>query len=108
MIYNRSTFHSPFSLKDKFFNLDLTLFFSILILGVISIFAQFSSSGGNFDYYSKSHTIRFCIFFVLFLGVAFTPIKFWHGSSFFIFFILLLLLFLLNFTAFNPRDHVGG
>ena len=103
MIYNRSTFHSPFSLKDKFFNLDLTLFFSILILGVISIFAQFSSSGGNFDYYSKSHTIRFCIFFVLFLGVAFTPIKFWHGSSFFIFFILLLLLFFVKFYGIQSQ-----
>ena len=103
MIYNRSTFHSPFSLKDKFFNLDLTLFFSILILGVISIFAQFSSSGGNFDYYSKSHTIRFCIFFVFFLGVAFTPIKFWHGSSFFIFFILLLLLFFVKFYGIQSQ-----
>ena len=103
MIYNRSTFYSPFSLKDKFFNLDLTLFFSILILGVISIFAQFSSSGGNFDYYSKSHTIRFCIFFVLFLAVAFTPIKFWHGSSFFIFFILLLLLFFVKFYGIQSQ-----
>ena len=103
MIYNRSTFHSPFSLKDKFFNLDLTLFFSILILGVISIFAQFSSSGGNFDYYSKSHTIRFCIFFVLFLAVAFTPIKFWHGSSFFIFLILLLLLFFVKFYGIQSQ-----
>ena len=103
MIYNRSTFYSPFSLKDKFFNLDLTLFFSILILGVISIFAQFSSSGGNFDYYSKSHTIRFCIFFVLFLAVAFTPIKFWHGSSFFIFLILLLLLFFVKFYGIQSQ-----
>ena len=66
MIYKRYSIHSPFSIKDKLFNLDLTLFFSILLLGVISIFAQFSSSGGTFDYYSKSHALRFGIFFYYF------------------------------------------
>jgi rod shape determining protein RodA len=97
MLYNRNSFHSPFSFREKFFNLDLVLLFSILLLGIISIFAQYSSSGGNLDYYSKSHAIRFGIFFVLFLTVAFTPIKFWHGTSFFIFFILLLLLIFVKF-----------
>jgi rod shape determining protein RodA len=97
MLYNRSSFHSPFSLREKFFNCDLILLFSILLLGVISIFAQFSSSGGNIDYYAKSHALRFGVFFVLFLTVAFTPLKFWHGSSFLIFFILLLLLLVVKF-----------
>ena len=97
MLYNRSSFHRPFSLKDKFFNLDLTLMFSIMLLGVISIFAQFSSSGGSFDYYSKSHALRFVIFFILFLVVSFTPISFWHSTSFFIFFILVILLLFVKF-----------
>ena len=97
MLYSRSSFHSPFSLREKFFNCDLILLFSILLLGVISIFAQFSSSGGNIDYYAKSHALRFGVFFVLFLIVAFTPLKFWHGSSFLIFFILLLLLLVVKF-----------
>ena len=85
MLYSRHSLHSPFSVKDKLFNLDFILFFSILLLGVISIFAQFSSSGGNFDYYSKSHAIRFCLFFILFLGTSVTPIRVWHRSRFFIF-----------------------
>jgi rod shape determining protein RodA len=97
MPYNRSSFHTPFSLKEKFFNLDLILLFSILLLGIISVFAQFSSSGGNFDYYSKSHAVRFGVFFILFLVVAFTPIRFWHGTSFLIFLILLLLLLFVKF-----------
>ena len=101
MLYNRSSFHSPFSLREKFFNCDLILLFSILLLGVISIFAQFSSSGGNIDYYAKSHALRFGVFFVLFLTVAFTPLKFWHGSSFLIFFILLLLLLVVKFYDFS-------
>ena len=62
MLYSRSSFHSPFSIKDKLFGLDFTLLFSILLLGIISIFTQYSSSGGEFDYHSKSHALRFFIF----------------------------------------------
>jgi rod shape determining protein RodA len=97
MLYNRSSFHSSFSLREKFFNLDLILLFSILLLGIISIFAQFSSSGGIFDYYSKSHALRFSIFFLFFLGVSFTPIRFWHSSSFLLFLSLLGMLVFVKF-----------
>jgi rod shape determining protein RodA len=97
MLYNRSSFHSSFSLREKFFNLDLILLFSILLLGIISIFAQFSSSGGTFDYYSKSHALRFSIFFLFFLGVSFTPIRFWHSSSFLLFLSLLGMLLFVKF-----------
>jgi rod shape determining protein RodA len=97
MLYNRSSFHSSFSLREKFFNLDLILLFSILLLGIISIFAQFSSSGGIFDYYSKSHALRFSIFFLFFLGVSFTPIRFWHSSSFLLFLSLLGMLLFVKF-----------
>jgi rod shape determining protein RodA len=103
MIYKRYSIHSPFSIKDKLFNLDLTLFFSILLLGVISIFAQFSSSGGTFDYYSKSHALRFGIFFLLFLVISFTPIRFWHSTSFLIFLILLLLLIFVKYYGIQSQ-----
>jgi len=103
MMYRSSRIHSPFSIRGKIFSLDFTLLFSILILGVISIFAQFSSSGGTFDYFSKSHAIRFGIFFILFLVVSFTNISFWHGSSFFIFFILVLLLLFVKFYGIQSQ-----
>ena len=97
MLYSRSSLHSPFSIREKLFNLDLTLLLSILLLGIISIFAQFSSSGGTFDYYSKSHAVRFGVFFILFLFVSFTEIRFWHSASFLFFLILLLLLLFVQF-----------
>ena len=103
MLYSRHALHSPFSVRDKLFNLDFILFFSILLLGIISIFAQFSSSGGNFDYYSKSHAIRFCLFFVLFLVISFTPIRFWHSTSFFIFLSLLVLLIFVKFYGIQSQ-----
>jgi len=97
MLYSRSSLHSPFSIREKLFNLDLTLLLSVLLLGIISIFAQFSSSGGTFDYYSKSHAVRFGVFFILFLFVSFTEIRFWHSASFLFFLILLLLLLFVQF-----------
>jgi len=103
MMYNRSIIHSPFSIRSKIFGLDLSLLFSILLLGIISIFAQFSSSGGVFDYYSKSHAIRFCVFFILFLIVSFTPIRFWHSTSFIIFTSLLLLLIFVKFYGIQSQ-----
>ena len=103
MLYSRRSLHSSFSIRENFFLLDYTLLFAILLLGFISILAQFSSSGGTFDYFSKSHTIRFGFFFILFLAVSFTPIKFWHNSSFFIFLFLLLLLLIVKFYGIQSQ-----
>ena len=100
---NSSYIHSPFSIRDKISSLDYTLLFSILLLGIISIFAQFSSSGGTFDYYSKSHALRFTIFFILFLVVAFTEIRYWYNTSFLIFIILLLLLLFVKFYGIQSQ-----
>ena len=97
MIYSRSSFYSNLSLKEKISQLDFILLFSILLLGTISIFAQYSSSGGQFDYYSKSHAIRFSIFFILFLFISFVQIRFWNDYSLLIFFILVVLLLITKF-----------
>tara|TARA_B110000967_G_C18830331_1_gene533726 strand:- start:28 stop:1155 length:1128 start_codon:yes stop_codon:yes gene_type:complete len=97
MIYSRSSFYSNLSLKEKISQLDFILLFSILLLGTISIFAQYSSSGGQFDYYSKSHAIRFSIFFILFLFISFVQIRFWNDYSLLIFFILIVLLLITKF-----------
>jgi|TARA_B110000261_G_scaffold158368_1_gene194632 rod shape determining protein RodA len=102
-MYNRTSIHSPLSISDKISSLDFTLLISILLLGIISIFAQFSSSGGTFDYYSKSHAIRFAFFFILFLTVSFTPIRFWHSSSFIFFLFLLSLLIFVKFYGIQSQ-----
>ena len=71
----RQVFHSN-NLIDKINNLDFLLLFSIFFLGIISIFAQYSSSGGTFDYHAKSHAVRFFVFFFFFLIVSFTKVSF--------------------------------
>ena len=97
MFYSRASIHTPLSFKERFFSIDFTLLFSVLILGVISIFAQFSSSGGNFDYFAKSHAIRFGVFFIFFILISFINIRFWNDYSLLIYASLVILLILTKF-----------
>ena len=81
------------SLKDKIFAFDFTLFFLILLLGIISLFAMYSSERGNFSYHTQSHLYRFSIFFLLFVIISFFRIQFWYKSAYLFYFIVLILLF---------------
>ena len=81
------------SLKDKIFAFDFTLFFLILLLGIISLVAMYSSERGNFSYYTQSHLYRFSIFFLLFIIISFFRIQFWYKSAYLFYFVVLILLF---------------
>ena len=84
---------SSSALKDKILSIDYVLVFSILILGIISMFAMYSTDGGEFKYHTNSHILRFFVFFCLFFLVSLIQIRFWHDQSYLIyilFFILLL------------------
>jgi rod shape determining protein RodA len=83
--------------KDKILALDFVLIFLILILGIISIFAIYSTEQGNFGYYTKSHLYRFCVFFSLFIILSFFDIRLWYKISFLFYFIVLLLLLSVEF-----------
>ena len=80
------------SLKDKVLSLDYALLLLILILGIVSIFAMYSTERGNFDYYTKSHIYRFLVFFIIFLILSFLNIRIWFKSAYIFYFIVLLLL----------------
>ena len=84
---------SSLNLRDKLFSIDYILVLSILVLGVTSMFAMYSTDGGEFKYHTNSHILRFFIFFGMFFVVSFIGIRFWHSTSYFIYigiFILLL------------------
>ncbi len=88
---------SNLTFRDKFLSLDFFLIFLILILGVISVFAMYSTERGNFNYYTTSHIYRFCVFFLLFLVISFISINFWHKVSYIFYFIVLILLLVVHF-----------
>ena len=83
---------SNLSLRDKLFSIDYILVVSILILGIISMFAMYSTDGGQFKYHTNSHILRFFVFFVLFFLVSLIQIRFWHDQSYLIYIIFFLLL----------------
>ena len=85
------------SLRDKIFSLDYQLIFLVLLLGIISFFAMYSTERGNFDYYTQSHVFRFVIFFTMFIMIPFINIKFWYKSAYFFYFIILILLLSVDF-----------
>ena len=80
-------------LKDKIFALDFQLFFLILLLGVISLFAMYSTEQGEFGYFTQSHLYRFVIFFSIFIIISFFRVEFWFKSTYLFYLIVLVLLF---------------
>jgi len=82
---------------DKILSLDFKLIFLVLLLGVISFFAIYSTERGNIDYYTESHFYRFCIFFLLFIVLSFVKINFWYKSAYPFYLIVLALLIVVHF-----------
>ncbi len=83
---------STLSFRDKFFSLDFILVFSILVLGIISIFAMYSTDRGVVDYHTKNHIIRFTVFFTMFIFISFFQSRFWYETSTLIYIAVFLLL----------------
>ena len=91
MLRQRSI-QSSLGLRDKIFSFDYILVFSILVLGIVSMFAMYSTDGGEFKYHTNSHILRFFIFFGLFFLVSLISTRFWHDQSFLIYVLFFLLL----------------
>ncbi|MDC0858993.1 rod shape-determining protein RodA [Pelagibacteraceae bacterium] len=92
-MFQPRSIQSSMGLRDRILSIDYILVVSILVLGIISMFAMYSTDGGEFKYHTNSHILRFCIFFALFFLVSLIQIRFWHDQSYLIyisFFLLLL------------------
>ena len=91
-MFQPRSIQSSLSFKDKLFSIDYVLVISILILGVVSMFAMYSTDGGEFKYHTESHILRFFIFFFMFFILSFVQIRFWHNTSYLIYVVFLILL----------------
>ena len=85
------------SLKEILFSLDYFLILLVLLLGIVSIFAMYSTEQGKFGYYTQSHLYRFFIFFTLFIIISFIRIKILFRSAYFFYFLVLALLLAVDF-----------
>ena len=91
-MFQSRSIQSSLSFKDKLFSIDYVLVFSILILGIVSMFAMYSTDGGEFKYHTESHILRFFVFFLMFFILSFVQIRFWHSTSYLIYVAFLTLL----------------
>ena len=87
---------SSLSDKSTFFqkikSLDYLMILCILALGIISSFAMYSTDGGELLYHSKSHIIRFLVFFTMMIIISFINIKVWHTFGYLFYLVVLGLL----------------
>ncbi len=91
-MFQPRSIQSSLSFKDKLFSIDYILVISILVLGIISMFAMYSTDGGELKYHTKSHILRFSVFFLMFFIISFIQIRFWHGSSYLMYILFFALL----------------
>ena len=88
----QSKFSHSLTLFQKIKNYDFVLLMSIFILGVISIFTMYSTDGGEILFHTKSHFIKFVIFFPMMIILSFINIKYWHAGGYLFYLIILGLL----------------
>ncbi len=96
-MFQRYAYSDQLTFFQKLRSIDYILVSSILLIGIISSFAMYSTDGGEVLYHTKSHIIRFSIFFLLMILISFINIKFWHATGYFFYFIVLILLFWASF-----------
>ena len=84
---HRTSFTDQLTFFQNVRGLDYVLIGCILVVGSISIFSMYSTDGGEFLYHSKSHILRFVVFFTMMIVFSFFTVRFWHsiGYLFYIF-----------------------
>ena len=96
-------FSEKMTFLDKIKSFDYILLIVVLIIGIISCFAMYSTDGGDFQYYTYSHILRFSVFFAVFIIFSFIRIKFWHITGYLIYAIVLAMLFYVLFFGILGR-----
>ncbi len=91
-MFQQTSYSYQLTFFQKVRSLDFWLIFCILALGIIGTFSMYSSEGGEILFYTKSHIIRFVVFFTMMIFLSFIRIKFWHSLGYFFYFFILLLL----------------
>ena len=92
-MYQNYSFSEKSTFFQKLRSLDYILIITVLLVGIISIFAMYSTDGGEVLYHTKNHAYRFAIFFIMMFVISFFNIKFWHATGYIFYIIVLVLLF---------------
>ncbi len=88
-MYQTRSITNQLTFFQKVRSFDFILLVCVLIIGIISCFSMYSTDGGDLLYHSKSHAIRFFVFFLMMIVFSFFNIKFWHSTGYLFYFIVL-------------------
>ncbi len=88
-MYQQIVYTAQLTFFQKLRSFDFTLLICIFCLGILSSFSMYSTDGGELLYHSKSHILRFGIFFPLMIGFSFFNIKFWHSTGYLFYLVVL-------------------
>ena len=91
-MFQQSSYTDQLTFFQKLRSFDYILLVCILIIGIISCFSMYSTDGGDLLYHSKSHIIRFGVFFTMMIFLSFLSIRFWHSVGYFFYLVVLGLL----------------
>jgi len=96
-MFQRRTITNQLTFFQKLRSFDFILLGCILVIGIISCYSMYSTDGGEFLYHSKSHVIRFVVFFAMMIVLSFFNIRFWHSTGYLFYFIVLAFLIWASF-----------
>ena len=96
-MYQRFSYTNQLTFFQKLRSIDYILLLCILTIGGISIFAMYSTDGGEILYHTKNHIIRFFISFLVLIMLSFVNIRFWFSTGYIFYSIALVLLIWASF-----------
>ena len=91
-MFFQSQLSNQLTFFQKIKSIDYILLLCVLVIGVISGFAMYISDGGELLYHTKSHLIRFSVFFLMMFFLSFINIKTWYKTGYLFYIIVLMLL----------------
>ena len=85
----RTSYTEHYTFFQKLRSFDFVLLACVLVLGFVSNLSMYSTDGGEFLYHSKSHFIRFTVFFSLMIVLSFINLRFWYSTAYLFYAIVL-------------------
>ena len=96
----KSGFRNPnLTLKEKLYNLNLTYFFFIFLLGGIGVMMLYSAANGDWDVWALKHFVRFALGVSVMVVLTFCDINFFLRYAYSFYFATLFLLIVVEIAG---------
>ena len=106
-MFQQSSYTEQLTFFQKLRSFDFILIICVLILGLISNLSMYSTDGGEFLYHTKSHLVRFLVFFTMMVFFSFFSLRFWHATAYLFYVIVLGFLITISALKFGPIINIS-